>query len=93
MIDTVSFSRDVANLFAEKFISITASDTNVTASDANVATADTNVTEGYLRYAGLSKCPTVISVRDLPEAVLKLKPGVGLDGIHANHLKIRNDGI
>ena len=28
---------------------------------------------------------------DLRETVLKLKPGVGFDGMHANHLKIPND--
>ena len=91
MIDGVGPSQDIANLFAERFSSITASDTNVTVSDTIVTTTDTNVTEGNFRFAGLSKCPTVISLRDLREAVSNSKPGIGLDGMRANHLKILND--
>ena len=68
MIDGVSSSRDIAKLFAERLSSITESDTNFTASDTIVTNADTNVIEDNLRYAGLSNCPTVISVRDLHEA-------------------------
>ena len=56
MIDGLSSSLDISNLFAEKFSSITASDTKVTVSCTKVTTVDTNVTEGNFRYAGLCKC-------------------------------------
>ena len=35
----------------------------------------------------MNERPTVISVHDLLEGVSKMRPGVGFDGIHANHLK------
>ena len=85
MIDGICSGSDRDYLFAEEFGSITATDIN--------ATTDTNATESIYCSTGLNKRPTVISVHDLREAISKLKPGVGLNGIHANHLKFLKDKL